>query len=238
MFSNGAFPNFFPISAAAAFVLIFAVFEPLFFKYKYKEKNGLSVVFKCAATAAAVVLAVFGAIVQNNGHAWLLCAGLAVCAVADGVISASFLAGLFCFLGAHILLIASFLTASPFRPLSVLLFAFGMVVLIVVLRTLRRNGIKNKMIAPGAAYFTVILCMVSLAVPIAYTTEIRNGVPEGLFAAVGALLFMASDILLARNSLIRYSRRNDIISLSVYYLGIYFLALWAAIPAIAGNLPA
>ncbi len=238
MFSNGAFPNFFLISAAAAFALIFAVFEPLFFRYKFRQKNGLSIVFKCAATAVAVVLAVLGALYQNNGHTWLLCAGLAVCAVADGVICASFLAGLCCFLCAHFLLIASFLAAAPIRPVSVVLLALGLAILFAVLRTLRKNGVVSKMIMPGAAYFAVILCMVSLAVPFAYTSDIRNGVPEGLFAAVGALLFMASDILLAGNSLMRYSRRNDIVSLSVYYLGIYSLALWAAIPAVAGRMPA
>lgn len=66
----------------------------------------------------------------------------------------------------------------------------------------------------------VILAMVSIAVLLPFSIG-----PIGMLPAVGAVLFVLSDFLLARNMLVKVTRLSDAVSLYFYYLAQFILAM-------------
>lgn len=117
---------------------------------------------------------------------WLVVAGLVVSLVGDVLIESSFLSGLAAFLAAHVLYVAAFLvrTTEPRLPLLVPFLAWAAVVL---WRLWPRLGPLR---APVVAYAAVIAGMM-------WRASATVALPGGVAALAGALLFAASDTLLA-----------------------------------------
>jgi uncharacterized membrane protein YhhN len=145
-----------------------------------------------AVTTKPVPVAVLALLVTRRGGtpaARRISAGLGLSAVADLLMEASFLAGLVAFLGAHLLYVAAFVAdtralrlarALPFAGWGVAAYAF------------LRPGL-GPLAVPVALYVTVICLMM-------WRAAARVGdVPGASWGALGAVLFGASDTLIAFN---------------------------------------
>ena len=172
-------------------------------------------------TLAVALLAVLAGMQQ--GH-WLLVLALALALSAAGDLFLSrpgekaFLAGLASFLLAHIAYIALFaivgggpgvLVAAPWRgALAAVLVVYGLIMLVLLMRR-----IGPSLRGPVTVYIVAILCMGVSALTL-----------DAPLVITGALLFMASDTLLATEKFLlpAISRQRDWMRYAVwasYYLG-------------------
>ena len=175
------------------------------------HSKALSITAKCAATAMAVVAALIGCIKNPQPAYWIILAGLAVCTIADGVLCVRFITGGAIFGLGHVLYIVAFCVMHRPTWASLILFAalLGLVTAFFS-RYRKRIGRRLPLIL---GYATLLCLMVSMALP-----------QKPLFFA-GALLFAASDALLAYLAVDRNHMWLDYISLGAYYLGQFLLAL-------------
>lgn len=157
-----------------------------------------------------VPVAILAGGVLTRSGAPLLGAALAVDALADGVIEASFLAGLALFLVGHVLRIAAFTRAAPqlaiVRAPPFVLVAVGVIgVLAPALAADRVLG------AAVVAYAVAISAM-------AWRAAARvDGSTAGWLALAGAVLFVASDTLLAMNRFVTPLPAASLWILSTYW---------------------
>ena len=175
------------------------------------HSRALSVALKCAATAMAVVVALIGCIKNPQPAYWIILAGLVVCTIADGVLCVRFITGGAIFGLGHVLYIVAFCVMHRPTWASLILFAalLGLVTAFFS-RYRKRIGRRLPLIL---GYATLLCLMVSMALP-----------QKPLFFT-GALLFAASDALLAYLAVDRNHMWLDYISLGAYYLGQFLLAL-------------
>ena len=182
---------------------------------RVKQTPGHSKAFacalKCAATAMAVLVALLGCLRNGTAAHWVLLAGLVACTVADGVLCYRFMTGGAIFALGHILYMLSFcLMRMPTWRSVILLLALMGLATAGFTRFRQRIGRRYPFFY---AYATVLCLMVSLAAsqqPLYFT---------------GALLFALSDALLGYLMVDRGHTTLDWISLAVYYLGQFTLAL-------------
>ena len=154
-------------------------------------------------------------------QAWWIVAGLAVSMVADVLIERSFLAGLATFLLAHVAYIVAFLTVSA-EPHLVRLPPFalwGVVVLALLWPGL--GGMR----VPVTVYATLICIMMWRAA----ATIGSEGAPQPQewSALVGAVLFAASDTLIALDRFHRPLRGARYPIMLLYWAGQLLIALSA-----------
>ena len=171
----------------------------------------LHIVVKCAATAMAVLVALLGCLKNGIPAHWLMLAGLAACAVADGVLCVRFLTGGAIFALGHILYMIAFclMHLPTWRSVILLLCLMGLATAAFT-RWKARLGRRAPFFY---AYATVLCVMVSLA-----------AAQTPLYFA-GALLFAFSDGSLGYLMIDRNHVKLDYISLGAYYLGQFLLAL-------------
>jgi uncharacterized membrane protein YhhN len=146
-------------------------------------RSGLAVALK---PVPVLCLAAWVASGARGTAAWLIVAGLVVSLVADVVIERSFLGGLGLFLVAHLLYIGAFFArASALRPALALPFvAWGVVVL--------------WRLWPGLGPMRVAVVVYAVAIcTMMWRATAAIGLPGGWAAAIGAVLFAASDTLIA-----------------------------------------
>ncbi len=180
-------------------------------RIKHSHGMGLQIAVKCAATAMAVWVGLLGCAKSGTGAHWVLLAGLAACAVADGVICVHFVAGGAIFALGHILYMVAFclMRGPDWRSAAIFL----------CLMWLAAGGFMHfrarlgKAAPLGFAYAAVLSLMVAL-----------SAVQKPLFFA-GALLFAVSDGLLGVLLMNRGHAGLDYSSLAAYYLGQFLLGL-------------
>jgi len=133
-----------------------------------------------------------------------------------------FIAGLVAFLLAHVAYIIGL--NKPFGELS-LLWAIGMgvVLAITAARLLRRiiAGVREKgqpkLVVPVVAYGTVITLMLLSAILTLSRLDWKTSA-AGL-VSVGAILFYASDVILAWNKFVKPINNGRVINMVAYHLG-------------------
>lgn len=150
------------------------------------------------------------------GVRWLT-VGLAMSAIADFAIDRHFLVGLAVFLAAHLAYIAAFVREAPrLAPLR----AVPFVALVIGAGSVfvpAAGGLGG----PVGAYTVVIGLM-------GWRAAARAGaVPLGTMGLGGALLFMASDTLLATNLFVRPVPYESALVMSTYWAGQLLIALSA-----------
>lgn len=214
------------IICSAAFLLIFAVFEPVYLHLSYKEGAGLALglTFKALATATALALALIGMCRQTDVFSILMVCGLSVCLAADILIGVNFLAGVAAFAVGHFFYIPAFVLLHGFRYYySVPILVIGIALVFILFgRNLHKAG---RLLIPSLLYFLVLDSMLACGIPAAF-----SGDPQGIVLAAGAALFVASDLTLARNKFLRKTRLSDTVSLSMYYAAQFLFALSVFIP--------
>jgi uncharacterized membrane protein YhhN len=188
----------------AGYVSIWLVWMPLRSRAKHEGKRALSTVWKVIPTLMAAGVALYACLTGlADTAAWLMCAGICLGAVADAVLEYRFKLGGFLFFSAHCLYIAAFLRLCPpgRATVIVLLVAIGLAFLF-----LGRYGarIMGAALRVGGSMYALTLCaLLAVALPAPF---IQGGLRETL-GAVGAGLFVLSDALLCRNSVVHRMAR-------------------------------
>lgn len=172
--------------------------------------GGARLALKGSATLVAAALACYGALHGGGTPAWLICAGIAVCAAADVLLERVFFAGMACFAAGHALYIAAFLMMRPVGAASAAAFAALAVVCCAVAYALRAR------LTPAAAYLLYGLLLSAMA---------ALAVGQRPSAWAGAWLFLASDLVLAFRLAGAAPAAAGHAVLLLYYGGQYLLAL-------------
>lgn len=141
------------------------------------------------------------------------------------VIPTRFVAGLACFLTAHVLYIAAFAPAA--RPGAAAWLALVPFVVFAGLVLRRLAPHLGRQRAPVTAYVAVIAMMGWVAAARALAGVAPP--PSGVLAAVGAAFFMASDTTLAFDRFVRPLPHRDVAVMGTYYLAQLLLASSAAV---------
>lgn len=154
--------------------------------YEQAGELGLSTTARLAlkgtTTLMAALLAAYGAMTGGGTPAWLICAGIVVCAAADVLLEKVFFVGMGCFALGHALYIAAFLMMKPVRTLNIAVFVALAITAVAVVYALRKR------LNPAMAYLLYGLIISAMA---------ALSLGQKPVAAVGAFLFLASDIVLA-----------------------------------------
>lgn len=182
--------------------------------YVQGERLGLTattrLALKGATTLVAALLAAYGANAGGGTPAWLICAGIVVCAAADVLLEKTFLVGMGCFALGHALYIAAFLMMQPVKTVNAVVFAGLLAVSAVVVYALRKR------LNPAPAYFSYGVILSAMA---------ALSLGQAPVAAAGAFLFLASDIVLAfRLAGVAPAASGSVVML-LYYSGQYLLGL-------------
>ena len=198
-------------------IILLGGFVPLYFKLKWQGEKASSVVVKGFATLVPVIFCLNGCIVNNFRGFWWLLAGLLLCLGGDIARERSLFAGMAGFFATHLLFIRAFTVfASPELSALPVFLVLYLATAAVFCRKLIRFGSKS---IPVLLYAAALFAMLALALTLPFT--LGTGI-----LALGALLFTVSDILLAYRILHNInSRRSDVVCLSVYYAGLYLIAL-------------
>jgi uncharacterized membrane protein YhhN len=164
--------------------------------------------------------------VASGAHtpaAWLVAAGLALSAVADVVIESSFLAGLGVFLVAHLVYIGAF-TARTQQPRLLLTLPFVAWGVVVVAR-----------LWPGLGPLRAPVILYSLAICVMmWRAAATVGLPGGWTALAGALVFAASDTILALDRFHRPLPHARVLVMATYWAGQVLIAASVALGARRG----
>jgi uncharacterized membrane protein YhhN len=136
-----------------------------------------------------------------------------------------FLKALICFLMTHICYMLAFLTEKP--KFQFLWTAIPLGLIAAVILAYLWQALSAGMKAAVGVYVGVIVVMVTLAAgrALAYPS------PGTLMAAIGALLFLASDAVLAVNRFRRPFRAAQAVILGTYFTGQLLIALSIGFPA-------
>ncbi len=182
----------------------------------------------------ATMLLLFGwlALAGGFGVTPLICFGLGLlCSLAGDIFlmlsyarfsDRFFLPGLAAFLLAHVAYIIGlnipFGQASPGWAIGI-----GFILGLTAARLLQRiiTGVRTKglrrMVAPVVAYGTIITLMLLSALLTLYRADWTTST-SGL-VSLGAILFYASDVILAWNKFVRPIRNGRVINMAAYHLG-------------------
>lgn len=215
------------LAIAAVGAVILCVLVPAYLHAKQGSNKARALCLKGACTLVPVLLCTAGAILADGqlSGVWWMAAGLVLCLAGDILLELFFLAGMAAFLCGHVAYIGGFMALAPWRWESLPIFAvLALVVVLLFYRLIPR--MKEKTL-PFIVYAAVLLAMLSVALVLPLTIGGR-----GVVAAVGALLFVVSDLLLARNLLLGPVGHSDAISLGCYFSGQFLLAMsvwWYAI---------
>jgi uncharacterized membrane protein YhhN len=173
--------------------------------------------------ALSLSLAVLLAGPMNISHRIAMLTGALFCGAGDVILDIDrvrfFVAGLAAFLLGHIGFLALFWMRRSFAGsrrvwvIPVLIFALAMAVVLIP-----RLG---PLMAPVLAYLTVITIMTVLAI----MSDVRP------MAAAGAGLFMLSDALLALAKFVFNGQPSPLITIPVYFAGLFLLGFGILIPA-------
>ena len=205
------------IGAGVVICSLLAIAAP----YLWPKQPLIFYIFKPATTILILLLALFA---PKNRYKIAVVLGLLLSLMGDIFLmlpSDQFLIGLICFLITHICYIIAFLSDSRFgRPLwpYVLLAAIG-----IIIFTALSRGIVTSMKFPVAIYAGALSFMTAQAI----ARNLQQRSTGSLFAAIGAVLFLISDTLLAYDRFLTPFEASNAVILATYYPAQYFIALSA-----------
>jgi len=175
----------------------------------------------------AVLICLFLWLYSNTGlreNALWFGLGLVFSLVGDVLLISSerlFLFGLIAFLLAHISYIIGFLEES--MTITVWSLILAVIITVSISRLLRRivaamqmKG-ENRLILPVTTYGTVISMMLYAAISTIFNPLWKTS--SAFFVSLGALLFCASDAILAWNKFVSPVKYGRVLNISLYYLG-------------------
>jgi len=180
----------------------------------------LAIAFKPLTTA--LLLVVVG--MPRSSLGWLVWGGVVLSVGGDAALlrasDTAFLVGLGLFLGAHIAYVAAFVKVGAWAAGAWAGLGVTAIATPILLRTLwpRVGPLRGPVVVYGAA--------VSAMVVAAFST-LGGPLPAAPLAAIGALLFYASDSSLAINRFVRPIRHASLYTIGLYWLGQLGIAIAA-----------
>lgn len=210
--------------AIGALILIWAVWMPLKFRFQRLGRKPAELLFKALGTLTAVGFAAYAYFFspQADVYTALILFALCLCTLADVFLEIRFIVGGVLFFLGHVLYAAGFFTLH--QPTH-----WAALVLLVALPLLYWFLSRYRDRVPRLLYLGLWLYTAALGVLLAAALSPMFVVPSRrmLCAAVGAVLFVISDVTLCRNTIEKRGERADFISLGIYYTGQLFLAFSA-----------
>ena len=182
-------------------------------------------VFKPLTTTLILAIGCLAAASVEPRYQWAIVVGLVFSLAGDVFLMLPgdrFIAGLVAFLLAHIAYIVAFTTGAPLGSAPWLLLPVA-VVAAVILRVLWPG--LGRLKVPVTIYVIVIVVMTWTA--LARASALTS--PATLLAAVGAMLFLASDAILALNRFGKPFRAGRALNLATYFAGQWLIALSVAL---------
>ena len=212
------------IFAVLAALLSGLVIMPVRYRYLSENRRAAELTLKAIPTLLCAVFAVWACLDGSaDRYAVLVFMGLMVCTAGDVVLGIRFAVGGVLFLLGHVCYISAFLSQQTLSVWNLLVFAVMLSCLWLFCQRYRPL-IKSKLISYGillySAALAVVLCL-SLPLPFAAISQ------RSVLAAVGAVLFVISDMGVCHGILIDTSESFSFRMLGVYYLAQLCLALSA-----------
>lgn len=180
----------------------------MFMRCKARKLSVQSQCWKAMGTLCALVLALGGAI-PLGGSRWLGAGALLLCAIADVMLERKFYVGMGFFMGGHLCYIAWFLQRQPLGRLQIIVFAVLLAAAVCLILKLR-SLLKEKLV-PYSAYAAVLITMCACGVSCA------AGGMAGILTAIGAVLFVISDMMVCWGTLKSTSIPFDWTTMVLYY---------------------
>ena len=186
---------------------------------EYRERRGLKIVAKAAASAAFVALGALRWMPGDTFGAWTVL-GLLLSAGGDLALALprGLPAGMGLFLAAHLTYLAAWHALLPVGSWPWGILAPLVLVAVLVVRWLWPH--LGRLRWAVAAYITVITLMVWGALSLWRS----GGAAQGGLVAAGAVLFWLSDLAVARNRFVSKAFVNRAVGLPVYYAAQLLLA--------------
>jgi uncharacterized membrane protein YhhN len=200
------------------------VLAPSYLILNYRKKR-IAVLFKGALTfiilAAVVFLGSKGMWLKQGLYPYLTCMGLFFGFLGDVGIEKKFIYGVAAFLVGHIVYIAAFLYLGGFTWISVLVFLIFSAVIFGVYKILKPDF--GKMLKPVAVYTLIIGVMLAVSVVLPFG---KNNLPSSQInlIAVGSVLFVMSDFLLAIFNFLKKRYPIRVANISLYFIAQLLLA--------------
>ena len=207
-----------------ALALIWLVLTPLRFDLLRRGRKHQSQAVKGFCTLVAAGFAAWGCVRADWGdpYAVWIFAALALCALADIVLDYTFVAGGVLFFFGHVLYVAAFsLRATP-AWWSYALFVLIYIALFCCFIRYRAK-IPRKLLPGVLMYGAALSGLLGMAV----TVAVCKPSPSAVLGAVGACLFLTSDVTLGYTILDPRGNRWHKLCLRQYYAGQMLLALSA-----------
>jgi len=154
----------------------------------------------------------------------LMVIAMAVCLAADVLIGVNFIIGVFAFLLGHLFFIPAFLQIYEFRwYISLPIFLFGLLLVWLLFHNYFKKA--GKILVPCLAYSVILNAMLAFGLPAFFSFDAR-----GILLACGAVFFVVSDLMLARNLFVEKTRISDAVSLTFYYSAQFLFGLSVFVP--------
>ena len=195
----------------------------LHFKLKEWGKGRWNILPKCLSTWAVVCVGFLGFVSADGGRdmekSWIL-AALLLFLLADGFLEIQFFLGMGVFGAGHLLLIIWILRQGAWSLISLPVWAVFLGLSLLLFQKELREGKNHPKIYLMILYPAILMGMAALAVVLPWKLGI-----DYLWAGVGAVLFAVSDLMVGKGFFHKLSRSMNYLALSLYYGGIFFLAL-------------
>ncbi len=192
-----------------AAILSLGLCLPMFMRCKARKLSVQSQCWKAMGTLCALVLALGGAI-PFGGSRWLGAGALLLCAIADVMLERKFYVGMGFFMGGHLCYIAWFLQRQQLGRLQVIVFAVLLVAAVCLI--LKLCSLLKEKLVPYSAYAAVLITMCACGV------GCTAGGTAGILTAIGAVLFVVSDMMVCWGTLKSTSVPFDWTTMVLYYI--------------------
>lgn len=211
------------IMALAAILLTVLVIMPI----HYQRFGPISTFWNHATKVLPTLMcaAFAGAAVMGGGdrYAVLIFIGLMICAAADVLLGIHFVTGGALFLTGHLFYTAAFCTQQPPTAWSAPVFLLMLALLWLFVWQFKLRIQSRLMFLGVLVYSTALAVVLSLSLPLPFLAFSERT----LLAALGAFVFVLSDMGVCHGMLCKISRRRDACYLGIYYLAQLMLGLSA-----------
>lgn len=205
----------------AAVLPVIAAGGTLHFKMKEQTDKRWNILPKCLATWMMVCTSAVG-IYQNGSRHAAACIliSMILFLLADALLEIRFFWGMIVFAAGHFLLIGWFIVQGNFHPASLPIWLFLLAGTLVLFRKELKGGKENPLLYLMILYPAVLLAMTAMALTLPFTADERY-----TWAAVGAVLFAVSDMMVGKGFFKKLPPKLDFFALAMYYCGIFCLSM-------------
>lgn len=206
-------------SAATAFLIM-----PIHYRWIGHVSHNWMLITKVIPTLLCAAFA-GTALVRGGGeqYAWLIFIGLCICAAADVMLGVHFVTGGALFLIGHLFYMAAFCTQQRPTRWSILVFAAALALLWLFVWHFKPRIHHPLMFAGVLLYAAALAALLSLSLPMPF----RHFSARNLLAALGAVIFVLSDMGVCHGMMYRIPKKLDFVYLGIYYLAQLLLGLSA-----------